>query len=91
MKTETLEKPSQTKDKTGFITTEYEESGKINIYIVEKAAMTYRTNELNLTESQYVGYTNEKVEVGDRISGKYKVDYIKPFRSYFAVSLSSLG
>ena len=84
-----LEKPVTDKDRTGFVITSYTVAGNIRIYIVEKSASAYRTNELNLTESQWVGFTQEKLEVGDRVDGRYIVDYVSKSRNGYAVSLSS--
>lgn len=86
-----VEKPVAEKDRTGFETTSYIHSGTAKVYIVQKNATKYRTNELNLTESQFVGYTRDELEVGDRLGGKYVVDYVSPARSSFAVSLSYIG
>ena len=83
-----VEKPVIEKDKTGFETKSYKDAGTAAIYIVEKGANAYRTNELHLTESQYVGYTRDEIEVGSRIDSKYIVDYVSCHKDGFCLSLS---
>ena len=84
-----LEKPVGVRDRTGFSYTEWERQDEdIRLYIVRKSANAYRTNELNLVESDYVGFTTDKrVRKGDRIGGTMLVDYTGPK----AISLSSIG
>lgn len=88
-KTLVLAKPVTETDRTGFESKSYKDAGTVNIYIVKKGANAYRTNELNLVESEFVGYSQEKLEVGDRLDGKYIVDYVAPIRTGYAYSLSS--
>lgn len=88
LKTYKVEKPVTEKDRTGFETTLYKDAGTANIYIVEKGANAYRTNELHLTESQYVGYTRDLIEVGSRIDSKYVVDYVSRNKGTNCLSLS---
>ena len=83
-----VEKPVAEKDRTGFETTTYKDAGTAAIYIIEKGANAYRTNELHLTESQYVGYTRDEIEVGSRIDSKYIVDYASRHKDGFCLSLS---
>ena len=86
-----VEKPVTEKDRTGFETTTYKDAGTAAIYIVEKGANAYRTNELHLTESQFVGYTRDLVEVGSRIDSKYVVDYVSRNKGNYHLSLSAIG
>lgn len=86
-----VEKPATEKDRTGFETTTYIERGTAQIAIIQKNANEYRTNELNLTESQYVGYTRDDIEVGCRIGGKYIVDYVSAAHGNYHLSLSAIG
>lgn len=81
------EKPVERQDSTGFSYDDWEKLDDIRIYIVQKSANAYRTNELHLTESAYVGFTKEKLNRGDRVGGKLIVDYVGPK----AVSLSAIG
>lgn len=86
-----LTKPVTEIDRTGFESTGYKDSGSIRVYVVKKSSVTYHSNELNLINSEYVGFTQERVEVGDGIGGKYTVDYVVPIRTGYALSLSSWG
>lgn len=87
-----LERPVTTTDATNYSHTSWEDAGTARIYVIKKDANTYRTNELNLTESQWVGYTQDtEIEEGWRVGGKMVVDYVADTRTGRALSLSAVG
>ncbi len=89
----TLEHCTEQTDELNFTHKNWvEDDSPALVAVVEKGATAYRTNELNLTESQYVGYTrDERCIRGVRLGGRYIVDYCAPTRTGYALSMSAFG
>lgn len=92
MEQEILEKPVKVADSTGFSVTKYLTQEPISIYLLEKPETAYRTNELDLRQSECVGYTlDSRPAQGWRIAGKWLVQSVTKHRTGYALSLVSFG
>lgn len=79
-----IEKPIAKEDKFGFGFKEYEDGGTARIYITNLDTSRYTANDLSLIQRQFIGYTDDKELDSDwRIDGKYKVNYVVPYRAGF--------
>lgn len=89
-KEELLERPVRAKDATGFSRVSWQKLEPISIYLLEKSAADYRTNELDLTQIQGSGFTmDSRPQKGYRIAGKWIVQSVSKHQSGYSLSLTS--
>lgn len=93
MRYETLAKPTRQKDRLNFSTArEVQQVEDIRIYIVRNTQMLYQSNELNLKQSEYVGYTDDpRPQEGWIVADRYVVTDVMRDRQGYVLSLDSLG
>lgn len=89
-KKESLEKPVLAADATGFSCVSWKTLEPISIYLLEKSAADYHTNELDLTQIQGSGFTmDSRPQKGYRIAGKWIVQSVSKHQSGYSLSLAS--
>ncbi len=89
-KSYSLEKPVLAKDATGFSCVSWTKLEPISIYLLEKSAANYHTNELDLTQIQGTGFTmDSRPQKGYRIAGKWIVQSVSKHQSGYSLSLTS--
>lgn len=91
MKEYPLQKKSTINDGFNYMRDEYQDAGTVKAYIVRTDLTRYTSNELDLNQYQFTGYTmDEGLEIGDKVDGK-TITEITPHRQGFYMYLTSLG
>ena len=79
-KTYTVYKPQITVDSYNQEKVEYEEENTVSLSLSLNGRANYSGNDMSILQCEYVGVTNDNLEVGDLLDMKYEVRFIQEGR-----------
>jgi hypothetical protein len=83
-------KPITARDEYNFEYANYEACGKSPVYLTNQSVEEYAANDLELTETNYVGYTTDRNISKGWLVGNAKVNYVMPGRNYNTLYLTKV-
>ena len=85
-----IEKPVFKEDSFNYGKKSYIDRGTASIYIAPQDRTNTLANDLNLYQSTLVGYTNDEIDRGYVIDGKYEVLSVMPHRQELVLYLQEI-
>lgn len=77
-------------DGYGFSKEQFVDKGKITAYIVRTDFTRYQSNDMDLSNYQYTGYTDSQIEIGSKV-GNMRVTEVVPHRNGYYFYLATIG